>query len=240
MPKTKKSVSFSGHHHDPQPDTTPVYEEKYALRHALACIPIHGLVVLFGMFHRGLTTNVKPTLNQGLAVLVLLQLIYGYFLSASTVLAASGKKIRSENVVLLVGGAMVMALVATGPVFVVAVLMGAPLWSHLKETALFCGHFSVLVLFPVLVFFRFETATISAAITRANAAAIAQNPVLSGLFGAVLGTWLGVFPIPLDWDRDWQLWPITLVTGMYVGHFLGTAGAIVAKSVLGEEKRKRE
>ena len=27
-------------------------------------------------------------------------------------------------------------------------------------------------------------------------------------------------PIPLDWDRDWQKWPVTIVTGSYIGWFV--------------------
>ena len=39
--------------------------------------------------------------------------------------------------------------------------------------------------------------------------------------GTVLGAWLGAVPIPLDWDREWQKWPVTIVTGMYAGAVLG-------------------
>ena len=28
---------------------------------------------------------------------------------------------------------------------------------------------------------------------------------------------LGQVPIPLDWDREWQKWPVTIVTGAYIG-----------------------
>lgn len=27
-------------------------------------------------------------------------------------------------------------------------------------------------------------------------------------------------PIPLDWDREWQKWPVTIVTGTYLGWFV--------------------
>ncbi|XBW35683.1 hypothetical protein QEN19_001254 [Hanseniaspora menglaensis] len=33
----------------------------------------------------------------------------------------------------------------------------------------------------------------------------------------LLGAWLGCFAIPLDWDREWQRWPISLVVGAYIG-----------------------
>lgn len=39
--------------------------------------------------------------------------------------------------------------------------------------------------------------------------------------GAFIGAWLGAVPIPLDWDREWQAWPITIVTGAYLGYGLG-------------------
>ena len=36
-------------------------------------------------------------------------------------------------------------------------------------------------------------------------------------FGAILGAWLGAIPIPLDWDRSWQAWPITCSLGSLLG-----------------------
>ena len=39
-------------------------------------------------------------------------------------------------------------------------------------------------------------------------------------FGAVSGAWLGAIPIPLDWDRPWQIWPLTCVLGCFVASFL--------------------
>jgi phosphatidylinositol glycan class F len=43
-----------------------------------------------------------------------------------------------------------------------------------------------------------------------------------GLLGALLGAWLGAVPIPLDWDREWQKWPVTIVVGMYLGYGIGS------------------
>lgn len=42
-----------------------------------------------------------------------------------------------------------------------------------------------------------------------------------GLLGGFLGAWLGAVPIPLDWDREWQKWPVTIVTGIYIGYLTG-------------------
>ena len=68
------------------------------------------------------------------------------------------------------------------------------------------------------------------------------------MIGTVFGAWLGAVPIPLDWyvdmfsatlqdgrevkwlreamltcyrDREWQKWPVTIVTGAYIGFAVG-------------------
>lgn len=54
------------------------------------------------------------------------------------------------------------------------------------------------------------------------------DETFGALLGAVLGAWLGAVPIPLDWDREWQSWPVTVVVGLYAGSCLGSkiAGAL--------------
>lgn len=43
---------------------------------------------------------------------------------------------------------------------------------------------------------------------------------------------MGAVPIPLDWDRDWQKWPVTIVAGMYAGAVVGKAvGAQLVKGL---------
>ena len=45
-----------------------------------------------------------------------------------------------------------------------------------------------------------------------------------------MGAWAGAVPIPLDWDREWQKWPVTIVAGMYAGAVVGKVlGAHVVK-----------
>lgn len=236
MPKTKKSVTFNGLEDDSKSESGPEHVEKYVLSSPSVAVPLHALVVLVGMFSSGLTRDVKPVLIQGLATLMGLQLVYGYIVASNTQLAGSkSKKIKSENVVLLVGGAMVIALAASLPVFVVTVLMGAPMATHKVETLLYSAHVSVLALFPMFVFYRFEVDTISAVFSASNGVQLVLgNPILAGVVGAVLGTWIGVFPIPLDWDRDWQKWPITLLSGAYGGTVVAAVGAVAAGKIRGK------
>jgi len=44
---------------------------------------------------------------------------------------------------------------------------------------------------------------------------------------AAVGAWLGAFPIPLDWDRPWQAWPITCSAGAGAGHTVGLLAVAV-------------
>lgn len=47
------------------------------------------------------------------------------------------------------------------------------------------------------------------------------DEVFGASVGCFLGAWLGAVPIPLDWDREWQKWPVTIVTGAYAGYMVG-------------------
>ena len=38
---------------------------------------------------------------------------------------------------------------------------------------------------------------------------------------SVIGTWIGAIPIPLDWDKPWQQWPISCICGAIIGFAVG-------------------
>ncbi|XP_071723467.1 glycosylphosphatidylinositol anchor biosynthesis protein 11 [Rutidosis leptorrhynchoides] len=40
-------------------------------------------------------------------------------------------------------------------------------------------------------------------------------------YGAVIGSWFGAWPMPLDWERPWQEWPICVSYGTIGGYLLG-------------------
>ncbi|KAF5453317.1 hypothetical protein F2P56_028229 [Juglans regia] len=46
--------------------------------------------------------------------------------------------------------------------------------------------------------------------------------------GAIIGAWLGALPMPLDWERSWQEWPICVSYGAMAGYLV----AMVASSSL--------
>jgi len=97
------------------------------------------------------------------------------------------------------------------------VLFGAPLTSKQPETLLCAAHISLLSSVPLIYCHGVDTAKWKD-IAAFNAPI---DEVFGASLGTLLGAWIGAIPIPLDWDREWQKWPITIVTGAYIGFAVG-------------------
>ncbi|KAF8177657.1 GPI biosynthesis protein family Pig-F-domain-containing protein [Pholiota molesta] len=50
--------------------------------------------------------------------------------------------------------------------------------------------------------------------------------------GTVLGCWLGIIPIALDWDRPWQAWPLTPAFGAITGYIISSMAALSVNAVI--------
>ncbi|RAL14334.1 PIG-F family protein [Aspergillus homomorphus CBS 101889] len=110
------------------------------------------------------------------------------------------------------------ALLAT-PVFaILLVLFGAPFTTHHAQTALCAAHMALLTAVP-LVYVHGVDGTVWKEVWGASRPA---DAVWGAALGTCVGAWLGAVPIPLDWDRPWQAWPITILTGAYLGFATGT------------------
>lgn len=44
--------------------------------------------------------------------------------------------------------------------------------------------------------------------------------------GAVIGAWFGAWPMPLDWERPWQEWPICVSYGALLGYLIGMVASV--------------
>lgn len=135
---------------------------------------------------------------------------------------AGGRDLRCTNLFDLLPAktallSLCLAMLATPAVHLVLVLFGAPLLSGVNETLLCAAHLAVLALYPVL----YVRGVDSSAWLAISSFSAPLDEVTGSLVGAVVGGWLGAVPIPLDWDREWQKWPVTIVVGMYVGVTVG-------------------
>ncbi|KAI6115322.1 GPI biosynthesis protein family Pig-F-domain-containing protein [Pisolithus croceorrhizus] len=133
-------------------------------------------------------------------------------------------------------------LLATVVTHIVIVLFGAPLLSHLLQTGLLASTVAILTAFvPALVFgYPSLASDTPALVNRLNwirlfAELSPRNPVerivVYPAVGTVVGAWFGAFPIPLDWDRPWQAWPLTPLYGSLAGYIIASLAALAVNSL---------
>lgn len=107
------------------------------------------------------------------------------------------------------------------PLTVLAHVLGAPLHpaALILNTAVLSLHVSLLTCLPL-----FYTHGVSGPAWRDVVAAwlpFDEAGVWGGSIGCLVGGWLGAIPMALDWDRDWQAWPVTVLVGCYGGWAAG-------------------
>jgi GPI ethanolamine phosphate transferase 2/3 subunit F len=111
--------------------------------------------------------------------------------------------------------------IPTIPLFVLSLVLGAPLWpySQLPHTLLLAVHVSLLAFLPI-----FYTHGVDGGAWRDVMAAwlpFDHAGVWAGTIGCFVGGWVGAVPIALDWDREWQKWPCTVLVGVVLGWAMG-------------------
>ncbi|KAL5336566.1 GPI biosynthesis protein family Pig-F-domain-containing protein [Aspergillus crustosus] len=108
-------------------------------------------------------------------------------------------------------------LLATPILSFLLVLFGAPLTTHNALTLLCGAHMALLSAFPLIYVHGVDGAIWK----EIWGAWRPMDAVWGGALGTCFGAWFGAVPIPLDWDRPWQAYPITILTGAYIGFAAG-------------------
>ncbi|GAA5831620.1 hypothetical protein JCM3766R1_004955 [Sporobolomyces carnicolor] len=152
--------------------------------------------------------------------------------------------------------ALATTLLGAGALHVCAVLLGASLVTNVAETALLSLLVSILAVLPLAIAappVLAPTAATDRYVWLRLFSSVSPNDdlelaLLAPALGAIVGCWLGAVPIPLDWDRPWQVWPTTCVIGALLGHATGSvislavcafhAAARVAQESLDEIKQE--
>ncbi|KAI8998383.1 GPI biosynthesis protein Pig-F [Gaertneriomyces semiglobifer] len=110
----------------------------------------------------------------------------------------------------------------------VMVLFGAPLFDLVERTWLAAIAFALIALFPVgatlkgdgdlwMHVFRPSSSTSSPI----------QSLVTIPLVGATIGAWASAVALPLDWQTEWQRWPVASNYGALIGYQIGLFAAII-------------
>ncbi|XP_033735104.1 phosphatidylinositol-glycan biosynthesis class F protein-like [Pecten maximus] len=117
----------------------------------------------------------------------------------------------------------VCSVLIIGPVtfHCVAVLFGAPFINSVAETFHFALLLSATTVLPSLCVLGIHFSAWVRVYPQNSPDLGAESILYISSVGSVIGAWLGALPIPLDWDRPWQVWPITCVLGNLAGYLLG-------------------
>ncbi|XP_054839918.1 phosphatidylinositol-glycan biosynthesis class F protein isoform X1 [Eublepharis macularius] len=103
----------------------------------------------------------------------------------------------------------------------IIVLYGAPLIESILETFLFAVLLSTFTTLHCLCVLGPNFQAWLRVFSKNGAMSIWDNNLQITTMCSVVGAWLGAFPIPLDWDRPWQVWPISCSLGATFGYVAG-------------------
>ncbi|KAI9361318.1 GPI biosynthesis protein Pig-F [Pilaira anomala] len=128
-----------------------------------------------------------------------------------------------------VGYSILACLVSTGILHLITVLFGAPLTEKIPNTFLFSSYLSILTIMPC--FEALEENVWIKVFLQHSPTTTSEIYAYTQAICALSGAWIGAIVLPLDWDRDWQAWPISCVISTYVGHSVGVLAALVWSSL---------
>ncbi|OWZ04481.1 Protein kinase [Phytophthora megakarya] len=117
------------------------------------------------------------------------------------------------------------------PVFhVIIVMFGAPVVDLWERTLLLAVLLSSCVTMPLALHFGCDPRKWQDLLLELSVNNKEELYLVCSSFGALVGVYVGALPIPLDWDRPWQQWPLTCVYGTLFGHAAGIVTSVVLEA----------
>jgi len=117
--------------------------------------------------------------------------------------------------------------------YLIPVMFGAPLTTSVNETSCLSLVLVVCCVLPLVCVLGTNSDSWMRVVILNRVESEAELSVLWCGLGGLLGAWIGAATIPLDWDRPWQVWPVSCVVGSllgYMGSLLFTAVYIYRSS----------
>ncbi|KAI5479049.1 hypothetical protein MNV49_004331 [Pseudohyphozyma bogoriensis] len=116
---------------------------------------------------------------------------------------ADDKKAKLE---LNLGPSVLVTFASALVLHICAVLLGAPLYDNVLETLLLSSVVALLAIAPLAIAVpHTEQYTWLRLFSSLSPKDDLELTLLAPAVGAIVGSWFGAFPIPLDWDQSWQV-----------------------------------
>ncbi|GAB1599102.1 phosphatidylinositol-glycan biosynthesis class F protein-like [Argonauta hians] len=117
----------------------------------------------------------------------------------------------------------------------IAVCFGAPFFTHTSETFHFAMLLSCCSILPILMSVGTNFNCWLKIFVENHPGDGCEQTAFILCICSIVGAWLGAFPIPLDWDRPWQVWPISCEIGTLCGYL---AGLVISSGFIFRESKK--
>lgn len=117
----------------------------------------------------------------------------------------------------------------------ICILMGASYHSGYEETLMLSAVLTAFTIFPIglflgpsktLQYLFYDTFELSCRIEVSHLEFLQYNAL-----GALIGAWAGSVVAPLDWDRDWQAYPIPNVVGALIGFIFANFHSLISSAI---------
>ncbi|CAH2037418.1 unnamed protein product [Thlaspi arvense] len=103
-----------------------------------------------------------------------------------------------------------------------AVALGAPIgMQYLPKTIHWSFLMSVFTFVPATAVFGASWTDWHRVFASMKTSGNTEYMILVPAYGAIIGGWFGAWPMPLDWERPWQEWPICVCYGAIGGYVVG-------------------
>lgn len=129
---------------------------------------------------------------------------------------------KRAQIVFQSGGLMLASVIFY---YIIAVLYGAPFTESTAETFHFSLLLSMLTTLPACLQLGPHLSAWARILIGKGPDGVMERHIYWTTLAAIVGAWFGSFPIPLDWDRPWQAWPITCCIGALLGSAVGNGGS---------------
>lgn len=189
-----------------------------AFNNAVTCIYL-PLVITF-LNYTGNLYNVGKTETAYVECVLILAEVLKYlkcFISSNGYAKRSdSKKFKISN--FFKGILMIVSMTAV--YYILAVLLGAPVFSKHYKTFSFAFLLSILTILPCCLYLGPDSVpTLITSLTCFEGNELYEKFVFN-IRLTVFGAWLGAVLIPLDWNKPYQEWPIPCSLGAIAGYFV--------------------